>query len=103
ICFAMFLPEVIIGKLILYWATPFTVIAAIMLFIASKFRQAYTLTGGLVLWTGTVLMLSQREMLEQLEAISAFVYIFVTVVAVIYIVFKMSNIYKRGISFDFNG
>jgi hypothetical protein len=102
ISFAVLIPEVMIGKLILYWATPFTIIAAIMLVVASKFRGAYTLTGGLVVWTAVAVFLAQQDVMERIETVSAVVYILVTVAATIFILIKMSRIYKRGISYEFN-
>jgi len=102
ISFAVLQPEVMIGKLILYWATPFTIVTAIMLVVASKFRGSYTLTGGLVVWTVVALFLVQQDVMERIETVSAVVYIFVTVAATIFILIKMSRIYKRGISYEFN-
>ncbi|WP_010283166.1 hypothetical protein [Bacillus timonensis] len=102
ISFAILLPEVMIGKLILYWATPFTMIAAIMLVVASRFRRAYSLTGGLILWTGAVIAISQQEVIERIETISVLGYILVTIAAAIFIIVKMMNIYKRGISYEIN-
>ena len=99
---AVILPEVMIGKLILYWTTPFTIIAAIMLVVASKFRRAHTLTVGLVVWTVVAVFLAQQDVIARFESISAFAYILVTLVATIFIMIKMSRIYKRGISYEFN-
>ncbi|MEH7238807.1 hypothetical protein [Bacillus sp. JJ1562] len=102
ISLAILLPEVMIGKLLLYWATPFTIIAAIMLVVASKYRQAYNFTGGLVLWTVTVVIMTKNDVIERIETISGLVYILITIAASIFIVVKMINIYKRGISYEFN-
>ncbi|MEH7225965.1 hypothetical protein V7112_19305 [Bacillus sp. JJ1566] len=102
ISFASLLPEVMLGKLILYWATPLTVIAAIMLVVATKFRRAYTFTGGFVLWTAAAIAITHQDVIERIETVSALAYILVTVAAAIFIVVKMMNIYKRGISYEFN-
>ncbi|MCC3358569.1 hypothetical protein [Bacillus sp. REN16] len=102
ISFAILLPEVMIGKFILFWVSPLTVIAAIMLVVATKYRGGYTVTGGLVLWTVAVIAITQQDVIERIETISALAYILVTVAATIFIVVKMINIYKRGISYEFN-
>ncbi|RFB18036.1 hypothetical protein DZB84_03745 [Bacillus sp. HNG] len=102
ISFTILLPELMLGKLILYWATPLTIIAAIMLVVSSKYRSAHTFSGGIVLWTVAALALTHQDVIERIETISALAYILVTVVALIFIVVKMMTIYKRGISYEFN-
>ncbi|MFS0823965.1 hypothetical protein [Bacillus sp. 1P02SD] len=102
ISFAILLPELMLGKFILYWATPLAIIAAIMLVVSSKYRSAHTFSGGLVLWTLAAIALTKQEVIERIETISSLAYILVTVVAMTFIVLKMLNIYKRGISYEFN-
>lgn len=94
--------DVLIGKMLLYWVTMFTVITAIALAVVSRFRHVYAITAGLIIWIAFGGIISQTAVLEKIENIPSNIFILVTVIASILIVFKIKQMYKRGVTCDFN-
>lgn len=101
-CISVIYPEIWIGKMALYWITPFTVMSAVSLIVVASTRQSYVITGGLVIWLLMGILLGQSDTLEIIESLPAVFFIVVSVISVIYVVAKMNSIYKRGISYEFN-
>ncbi|MDK7669161.1 hypothetical protein [Cytobacillus oceanisediminis] len=95
-------PEIWIWKVTLYWLTPFTVISAVSLVIVSKFRQMHMVTGTLTIWVVISTLVSQTTIIEHIENLPATFYILVTAFASAFSIIKMIQIYKRGISYEFN-
>ncbi|MFS0861951.1 hypothetical protein [Fredinandcohnia sp. 179-A 10B2 NHS] len=101
-CISAIYPEIWIGKMALYWITPFTVISAVSLFVVTSTRQSYIFTGGIVVWISVGILVGQTDALEMIERLPSVIFIVVSVISMIYVVAKMNSIYKRGISYEFN-
>ncbi|MFT4412216.1 hypothetical protein ACLM5H_00015 [Fredinandcohnia humi] len=97
-----FYPNIWIWKMILYWITPFMVISAISLVMVARFMHAFTVTGALVSWILIGSFISQRNVMMTLEALPVGLYIILTVFAAVFAIIKIIQIYKRGITYEFN-
>jgi hypothetical protein len=95
-------PEAWMWKVILYWLIPFTVISAFSVIIVSKFRQMHIVTGTLTIWVLISTIVSQTSIIERIENLPAIFYILMTVFASAFSIIKMFQIYKRGVSYEFN-
>ncbi|RZT23659.1 MULTISPECIES: hypothetical protein [Fictibacillus] len=98
----IFHQEVLISKMLLYWITPFTFIAALSLFFVSRYRQIYAITAGMIIWLTVSGFLSQPRIIEKLESLPAELYVTASAVALILSLFKAVHIYKRGVLYEVN-
>ncbi|MFT8322029.1 MAG: hypothetical protein ABF649_14100 [Bacillus sp. (in: firmicutes)] len=89
-------PTILIGKLLLYWITPFSVITALSLMLVSKIRNVYFITAGIVLWVVCSSMLSQTSFIKKIEGVPVAVFIFICIISAIMALFKAINMFKRG-------
>ncbi|RIW28700.1 hypothetical protein D3H55_21235 [Bacillus salacetis] len=99
---SVFAEDAGMGKLLLYWMTPFTVITGISFLIASRLRHLHAVTAALVIWIGSGVMLSNTAVIEKLEAVPAAVYVLVILAAVVCTALQANRLYKRGVNYEFN-
>lgn len=99
---SLMMPQVWLGKLLLFWLTPFTVLMAVSLVIVSRFRKLHVVTATLVCWIGLSTVIQETELHQLMVEIPPVVYVAVIAVASVFIIFNMTRIYKRGISYEFN-
>lgn len=97
-----FYQDIWLSKLMLYWITPFTVITATCFVIVNRIRHTYAVTAGLVIWIGFGSLVSQTQVIERLENVPVPIYVLVIVLAALLIIFQMKQLYKRGVTFEFN-
>ncbi|MEI5908330.1 hypothetical protein WAK64_14830 [Bacillus spongiae] len=97
---SVFDQEIWMWKLILYWITPFTIITTISLLIVYRFRHVYAITMGLLMWIMFGGFISQFT--EYIEKIPTIVYLLLTLIASILAIFQVTQIYKRGITYEYN-
>ncbi|MBM7660268.1 putative membrane protein [Bacillus mesophilus] len=91
--------DILAWELMLYWVTPFTVITSIALALVTRFRQMYTVTIGIVIWMTMGSLFSHVFIVDRVPTLF---YIVVTVLATGTIVIQMRNMFKRGMSYEFN-
>lgn len=94
--------DVLAGKLLLYWMTPFTVMTFISFLIANRLRHLYAVTATLVIWLGIGVFLSTEEIITKIEIVPVFVYCLVIAAGFISIVLQAGRLYKRGVKYEFN-
>ncbi|XXM70810.1 hypothetical protein ACQ0QQ_13940 [Lysinibacillus sphaericus] len=99
---SILLPDIWVGKMLLYWMTPFTVMTGISFLFASRVRHVHTVTSTLVVWLGAGLFLSSEEVIEKVESIPAAVYGLVIIAAISFIILQAFRFYKRGAEYEFN-
>lgn len=86
---SLIIPNVWIWKLILYWLTPFTVIAAFTFLIASKFRNGYVAAvASLVIWlsiiSGMAISENIKLWLENMQTINCLLLILLSVALLVW-------------------
>jgi hypothetical protein len=100
IVFLLLRQEVNVLQLMLYWLTPFTVIAAILLWIFSKAKPIISIISSIVIWSCFIVTISIEDIREELEMINGLFYIAIIVIASIYIAWKMKNMYERNWTYE---
>lgn len=94
--------DIWIWKLLMYWVAPFAVATVISLAIVSRFRRISAVTTGLALWIVMGSLISQTRIIEQIESVPASIYMVITLIAVIGIIIQITQIYRRGVTFEIN-
>ncbi|PYI57361.1 hypothetical protein [Paenibacillus flagellatus] len=98
--FTFIVPGVWLWKLILYWITPFAVIAAVSFTAASRFRRGYAVTAGLSAWVATGGLLGQTRFVERLESVPPAVYAAIALLAAIVLAVQINRMYKGGVAYE---
>ncbi|MCH1627045.1 hypothetical protein [Fredinandcohnia quinoae] len=95
-------PTIWVWKLLLYWIAPFTMITAVTLAVVNRIRHIYALSIGLIIWIGVGAMVMQIEFFEKVDHIPTSFYIAISIISAIISIIKLVQIYKRGITYEFN-
>jgi len=90
--------DILVWKLILFWVTPFTIITAISFVVVNRFRHVSAISISLFVWIIFGSLASQMN----LQTIPSGVYILISILALVAIVLQIKQIYKKGVSYEFN-
>ncbi|BCB04036.1 hypothetical protein [Bacillus sp. KH172YL63] len=99
---SIFAGDVWAGKMLLYWMTPFTVITGISFLFVNRARHMHAVTATLVVWLGIGVFLSNEEVIDKVESISAAVYVLVIIAAFGLVTLQAARFYKRSADYELN-
>lgn len=102
ISISSFYQEVWLGKLMLYWMTPFTVITAISFLIVNRIRHVYGVTSTLIIWIGFGSLINQEHIFKSIESVPVIFYVLIIVLSFAAILYQVKQLYKRGVHYEFN-
>lgn len=92
-------PQMELGKLLLSWITPFTLITALSFLIVNRLRNIYMITAWNVIWIGCG-FISVSSFMDKLEDVPVSVYVMIIVVAILCILGRMMKMYKGDFEYE---
>lgn len=87
-------PDIFVGKLLLFWITPFTILTALAFLLIRVLRNVYVITGAIILWIACSTVIGYTSLLEKMEHVPVGIYFVMIIVAAAITLKKMYQLYK---------
>ncbi|KLI02604.1 hypothetical protein SINU_07280 [Sporolactobacillus inulinus CASD] len=97
----MLIPSLFIWKLMLYWLTPFTVVAAFTFYIANRLRNGYAAAAvALAVWLSVVLSVAGSPVIrEWLERVQVLYFVLLILISSVFLLRQVFLLVKHPLQF----